>query len=97
MTSEKNVQTLGLANRAKKLVYGYDNIRQAIKDNKIICVFALESLDGDSIRQLRSKSKFYNIPLFETLSKEDMFKIVGNNQIKIIGLIDEGFYRIIEK
>ena len=96
-TKEEIVKTLGLANRAKKIVYGFDNIVNGLKDNIIVAIYTLKDLDGDSIKQLRSKSSYYNVPLYEIFDIENIHNITGKDNIKMIGLIDRGFYNLIIK
>ncbi len=96
-TKEDIVRTLGLANRASKIVYGFDNIYNLFKDNNAVAVFTVKDLEGDSIKQLRSKTSFYNVPLYEILETEDIHKITGKNNIKMIALTDKGFYNLLLK
>ena len=96
-TTEDIVRTLGLANRASKIVYGFDNIYNLLKEEKVVAIYTLENMDGDSINQIRSKSSFYNVPLYETLNEVDIHKIAGKNNIKMIALTDKGFYNLLLK
>ena len=96
-TKEDIVRTLGLANRASKIVYGYDNIYNLLKEEKVVAIYTISNMDGDSIKQIRSKSSFYNVPLYETLDESDIHKITGKNNIKMIALTDKGFYNLLLK
>ena len=96
-TKEDIVRTLGLANRAQKIVYGYDNIYNLLKEEKVIAIYTISNMDGDSIKQIRSKSSFYNVPLYEILDISDMNKITGKKNIKMIALTDKGFYNLLLK
>ena len=93
MDKEKIVKTLGLAYRAKKISLGYDMFIEELKNVK--CVFSSFKGDEDTYRKLINKCEYYKIPHLTYLNSDDFFKITGKKNIKIISLLDEGFYKLI--
>ncbi len=97
MDKEKLIQTLGLAFRANKITIGYDKIEKEFKKKSISCVFSDLSCESDSARQLKNKCSFYNIPLYDCLSCEELSMICSKHNVKTISLHDEGFHSLVKK
>ena len=95
MEKEKTLKTLGLAYRARKVLLGYDTFVEELKNKKIYCVFSSFLGEEDAYRKLKNKCEFYNIPLIEGFSPDDFYHIIGKKNIKMLFLIDEGFYKLI--
>lgn len=93
MNKEKIVKTLGLAYRAHKLSIGYDMFIEELKNVK--CVFSSFKGDEDTYRKLINKCEYYNIPHLTYLTQDDFYKITGKKNVKVIALLDDGFYNLI--
>jgi len=83
---------LGLIYISKKLVLGEEVLNQ-IKKVKFLFI-ASDASDKTKERYLK-KCDYYNIPYTTNFSGEQLAKSLGKANIKIIGIIDEGFTQTI--
>ena len=97
MDKEKLISTLGLAFRANKITIGYDQIVKELKKKNISCVFSDLSDDSDSARQIKNKCDYYNVPLYNVLTSEELSKICSKHNVKTISLHDNGFHELVKK
>lgn len=89
---------IGLINASKNLILGYENVYNSIKKNKINCILISSSISFGSSKKIQDKAKFYNIPVFILdESNRKISDILKKNNIKIMGVKDHGFTKIIMK
>lgn len=79
---------IGLMYRAKKLVLG-ESVLENIESVKYLLI-ASDASDKTKERYLK-KCSFYNIDYYDDFSSLELSKALGKENIKIIGIIDEGF------
>ena len=89
---DKALQTLGIAYRAKKLVFGEDvlNNLSSIK----LMIIASDISEKSRIR-FEKKCNSYNIDILDSYTSEQLSNALGKNVIKVIGITDEGFKKSI--
>ena len=95
MNKDKILGKLGLASRARKLIFGEGMILKSFSKNQKQLVF-LASDAGKNIKKKMNQKQFaYGFSLIDTLSTEDLSKAVGKEHVKAILLRDEGFIKSI--
>jgi len=87
---DKRLNTIGLAYMAKKIVFGEEVLNQISKVK--LLVMANDTSEKSKERFLK-KCTYYNIEVIDCFSGEQISKALGKNNIKVIGITDEGFKR----
>ena len=82
------LKLLGLVYRAKKIVLG-EEVLESIKDVKLMLI-ASDTSDKSVERYLK-KCHYYNIEYISKYSSDELSNALGKNNIKLIGIVDEGF------
>lgn len=85
---DKTLSTLGLAYRAKKIVLGEEVLNQ-ISDVKLIVIAS--DISEKSRQRFIKKCDFYNIEYIDSFTGQEISNALGKNNIKVVGIIDEGF------
>lgn len=87
---------IGLAYRAKKVVLGTDNIIAGMKNHKVKLVVIATSASLNTQKVIQDKASFYHVDVvYVDEYKETLSKAVGKNNIKVIGIKDQGFKKLI--
>lgn len=87
---------IGLAYRAKKVVLGTDNIIAGMKNHKVKVVLIATSASLNTQKIIQDKASFYHVDVvFIDEFKDSMSKAIGKNNIKVIGITDQGFKKLI--
>lgn len=82
------LKLLGLIYRAKKLVLGEDVLENL--DRVKLVIIASDTSIKNKDRYLK-KCYFYNIDYVDKFNSFDLSNAIGKNNVKLIGVIDEGF------
>ena len=82
------LQTLGLAYRAKKIIFG-EEVLENINDVKLL-IIASDSSYKTKERYLK-KCSYYKIDYIDKFNSGEISNALGKDNIKIVGVIDEGF------
>lgn len=85
---DKTLSTLGLAYRAKKLVLGEEVLNQ-IGDIKLIII--ANDISENSRERFLKKCNFYNIEYIDRFTSSEISNALGKNNVKVVGIADEGF------
>lgn len=91
MNKEQVLNLIGLCQRARKLVSGEMFCLEKIKSKEAKLVFLASDAGVNTQKRVRDKSSFYEIPLIDDLSTDDLSKAIGKNNRKVIAIIDKGF------
>lgn len=89
---DKTLSTLGLAYRAKKVVLGEEVLNQ-ISDVKLLIIAS--DISEKSRERFMKKCTFYNIEYIDSFNCEQISNALGKSNIKVLGIIDEGFKKSI--
>jgi ribosomal protein L7Ae-like RNA K-turn-binding protein len=89
------IKNLGLAYRAKKITLGADETIKAISKNKIVLVLLASDASENTIKKITDKCYFYKVELSQSFNSIELSSALGKNNIKVIGIKDEGFKNII--
>lgn len=96
MNKNKIISILGLAMRAGKISLGAPATYEALKKNKVSLVVVSTNCEGDTMRQINNKCTFYGVEIVKVLSEEELSSSIGKKNVKVIGILDEGFKHLIE-
>lgn len=84
---------LGIANRAQKLIYGSDMLKDM---SKIKLIFLASDISNKSKERFEKKAHHYQINIIDIYDSSLLSRAVGKNNIKAIGVCDEGFKKALE-
>ncbi|QTA38098.1 ribosomal L7Ae/L30e/S12e/Gadd45 family protein [Thermosipho ferrireducens] len=91
MNEAKILSLLGFASKAKKLVYGKDNIRDYIKNKRLKRkVIIIASDAGERVKKdIKIRCEISNVPIIELSTKERLSQATGMLNIAVLGIKDE--------
>ena len=82
------LNTLGLANRAKKVVLGEEVLNRI---DKVKLMFIASDISEKSRERYEKKCHYYRIDHIDEFSGEQLSAALGKNNVKVIGVLDKGF------
>ena len=82
------LKTLGLAYRAKKVVLGEEVLN---KIGKVKLMFIASDISEKNRERFEKKCYYYGIDHIDDYSGEELSSALGKNNVKVIGILDEGF------
>ncbi|MBQ6334358.1 MAG: ribosomal L7Ae/L30e/S12e/Gadd45 family protein [Erysipelotrichaceae bacterium] len=88
------LSTLGLAYRAKKLVLGEEVINRI---GKVKLLFIASDISEKSRERFEKKCHYYGIAHVDDFDSSQLSMALGKNNVKVIGITDEGFTQAILK
>ena len=89
---DKALNTLGLAYRAKKTILGEDVLKLI---SKVKLLIIASDISEKSKERLIKKCFFYGIDYLDIYSSQQISNALGKNNIKVVGIVDEGFKELI--
>lgn len=90
------LKTIGLAYRAKKVVYGTEMTLSSIRANKAKVVILAKDASKNTIKLFEDKCKFYKIDLLYIDDSKELSAAIGKTKIKVIAITDEGFKKLLK-
>ena len=93
---DKIINLLGLIRRANKMVMGETILEYFAKGKIHYVIIASDASDKTKERYLK-KCDYYHIAYETSLSSDDLAHAVGRNNVKTIGITDEGFAKSLLK
>jgi len=88
-------KTIGLAYRAKKIVLGTDQTIDHLRKHKICLVVLAHDASLLTKKKINDKAKFYKTNVIQDLSALELSSALGKKDVKVIGIKDEGFCRLL--
>ena len=79
---------LGLAYKAKKAVLGEEVLNRI---SKVRLIFLASDLSEKSRERYEKKCFYYSIEHIDSYTGEQLSQALGRNNVKVIGITDEGF------
>ncbi len=89
---DKILSILGLAYKARKVVLGEEVLNRI---SKVRLMFLASDLSIKSRERYEKKCFYYNIGHIDSYSTEELSSALGRNNIKVLGITDEGLTRSI--
>lgn len=82
---------LGFAAKAGKIQSGADRVIEAVRSLKAeLLVLALDA-SAQSGKKFRDKASYYEVPIIEALSTEELSKCIGKENRVCVAIVDKGF------
>lgn len=91
MKQSKILSLAGLAMKAGKVVSGEFSTENAVKSRQASLIIVAEDASKNTKKLFNDKCKFYEIPVFEYGTKEELGKAIGKEVRSSVGILDEGF------
>ena len=92
MNMQKHISNLGLAFKAKKVIWGEKAVLSNMKEIKLII---LASDAGDNITsKIQKKAHFYELTILVSFSSDEIEKAIGKRTL-CLGVTDEGFKELL--
>jgi len=85
---DKTLSTLGLAYRARKAVLGEEVLNRI---GKVKLMFIASDISEKSRERFEKKCHYYDIVHIDRFDSESLSDALGRNNVKVIGILDEGF------
>lgn len=87
----KVLNLLGIAKRAGKLVLGTDSVLNVLPSKKVKLLFLASDVSEATHDKFDKKAFFYQIRVVDKYTTSELSAALGVTQIKLIGVIDQGF------
>ncbi|MBR2787645.1 MAG: 50S ribosomal protein L7ae [Erysipelotrichaceae bacterium] len=91
---DKILNILGLAYKARKVVLGEEVLNRI---SKVRVIFLASDLSEKSRERYEKKCFYYSIEHIDSYSCEELSSSLGRNNIKVLGITDDGFAQSIMK
>ena len=82
------LKTLGLAYRARKTVLGEEVLNRI---GKVKLLLIASDISEKSRERYEKKCYYYGIDHIDDYSSNELSEALGKNNVKVIGILDEGF------
>ena len=97
MKTDRALNMLGLAARARKLVSGEFSTEKAVKTGKAVLVLVAEDASENTKKLFTDKCAFYEVPVQSYGTKEDLGRALGKDLRSSVGVCDAGLAEAIIK
>lgn len=87
---QRLLNLLGLAQRAGKIVSGEELVTKEIQLSKAQLVFVACDTGKNTLKKIKDKSTYYQIPCCDLLSTMELTNALGKPR-KVVAVIDPGF------
>ncbi|HKL47241.1 MAG TPA: YlxQ-related RNA-binding protein [Candidatus Izemoplasmatales bacterium] len=91
MPNQKILSLLGLCQRANRLLSGEEMSLDSIKKQRAKLVLLAKDASNNTQKRIRDKSSFYNVPVIDSFTSEQLSKAIGKNNRKVMVIMDTGF------
>ncbi|MGL5021201.1 MAG: L7Ae/L30e/S12e/Gadd45 family ribosomal protein, partial [Mycoplasmatales bacterium] len=93
----KIYNNIGLAHVASKVVFGTDNIINGLKTKKVSLIIMSSQCSFNTQKIIQDKACTYNtkVIMLNEYNDESITKATGKENVKVIGIKDKGFRRMI--
>jgi len=88
-------RTLGLAYRAAKTIVGTEKTVLALRKSHVKLVILATDASDNTKKKIHDKAETYGTRVIEVISTERMSRAIGKRGIKVIGITDQGFSRLL--
>lgn len=97
MNTAKLLSLLGLAQKAGKLVSGEQAVEIAVRGGKAKLLIMAADCSANTKKSYTNMAAYYNVPLYETLTREDLGACIGKHHRAAIVVTDAGFSQALGK
>lgn len=96
MNKQKALNMLGLAMRAGKLITGEEMTLKEIRQQRAALVLVASDAGKNTQKKIKDKSSYYEIPLLDTFSADEISSAIGNPRM-VVGILDAGFAKKVQE
>jgi ribosomal protein L7Ae-like RNA K-turn-binding protein len=89
--SQKCIQLLGLASRARKIATGEDLVLTEVKSKRAKIVFLANDASANTEKKMTDKCTYYGIQVFRNFDRETLGKAIGKETRVSLAVLDAGF------
>lgn len=89
--SQKYLQLVGLAHRARKVVLGEQAIVQGIQQRKVHLVLVASDIGDQTRKKITDKCNFYDTPYIVVDDRETLSNAIGSSRRVAVAIMDKGF------
>ena len=93
---DKKLSNLGLCKRAGGLITGEELVIEGIRSGKVFLVFLAKDAGENAKKQIKDKSKFYNVEVNESFTTDELSNAIGQANRKVIGITVKNFLKILK-
>lgn len=97
LKQNKVLALLGLAMRGRNLVSGEFQTIEAVKNQTAMLVIIAEDASANTKKLFTNKCTFYEVPVYEFASKEELGRAIGKDMRSSLGVCDAGLAEAIIK
>ena len=97
MKQNKVLSLLGLAMRGRNLVSGEFQTLEAVKNGSAMLVIIAEDASANTKKLFTNKCTFYEVPVYEFGTKEELGRAIGKDMRSSLGVSDAGLAEAIVK
>lgn len=92
-----NLKSLGLAYRARKVVVGTDIVVLNMQQKNLYLILLAADASDNTKKKIYDKAKTYKIQVLEVPSTVILSQAIGKIGIKVVGITDKGFSKLLSK
>ena len=97
MKNDQVLSLLGLSAKAGKIRSGEFQVEKAVKENQAFVVIVATDASDLSKKSYRDMCSFYQVPIYEYQTKEELGRCIGKEFRAAVPVVDEGFAKGIIK
>ncbi|MDE6407575.1 MAG: ribosomal L7Ae/L30e/S12e/Gadd45 family protein [Anaeroplasmataceae bacterium] len=94
---DKILNNLGLCQRAGGLLSGEDSVLNDIATGKIHYLFLAKDASDNTKKKFKDKASFYQIEIDESYTSNELSHAIGKTNRMVIGIVNQGFLKILKK
>ena len=97
LSLNKQLSLLGLAMKAGKVVSGEFAVEKYVKEGKAHLVLVAEDASKNTKKSAHDMCVFYEVPLYDIGTKEELGRTIGKEYRALIAVTDENFAKAMTK
>lgn len=94
---DKILNNLGLCMRARGLISGEENVILELPKGNVKYLFLAKDASDGTKKKIKSKAEYYHIEIDETYTSIELSHAIGKENRMVIGIINQGFLKILKK
>jgi len=95
--SERFYSTLSLCMRAKKLSFGFDTVKEAVKAGSVFLLLTASDLSEKTIKEVRFLAEKHEIPYLPLDKTQEEMRFVIGKFTGVLAVTDEGLVKSLLK
>lgn len=80
---------LGICKKAGRITAGYNKCEEALKGKKLFLIIISQEASENTRKKFTNYCLRFNVPLISGISKENLSRYTGLNEINILGITDK--------